>query len=105
MKQFASVFTACLLVSVAAVAAERKAEPVVDMNKIVYDVKDPALAKTWKESKIFEKVMAQGAKIDSKGQFYISTARWSGREMPATLSRARQEGRRLGLCKPSHPKR
>ena len=92
MKPFASVFTACLLISGVAVAAEHKAEPVVDMNKIVYDVKDPALAKTWKESKIFEKVMAQGAIMDSKGQFYISTARWAGREMPATLSRLVKKG-------------
>jgi hypothetical protein len=92
MKPFASAFTACLLASAAALAAERKAEPVVDMNKIVYDVKDSALAKTWKESKIFEKVMAQGAKIDSKGQFYISTARWAGPEMPATLSRLVKQG-------------
>jgi sugar lactone lactonase YvrE len=92
MKTFASIFTACLLASTASFAAERKAEPVVDMNKIVYDVKDPALAKAWNDSKIFEKVMAQGAKIDSKGQFYISTARWAGKEMPATLSRLVKQG-------------
>ena len=92
MKRFASVFTACLLVTAAAYATERKAEPVVDMNKIVYDIKDPALAKTWKESKIFEKVMAQGFKIDSKGNYYVSTARWSGREMPATVSRLVKKG-------------
>ena len=92
MKPFTSVIAAGLMVSGVAMAAEHKAEPVVDLNKIVYDVKDPALAKTWKDSKIFEKVMAQGAKIDSKGQFYISTARWAGKEMPATLSKLAKQG-------------
>ena len=28
----------------------------------------------------------QGVKIDSKGNFYVTTARWGGPEIPATLS-------------------
>ncbi len=92
MKSMISMFAVLALAAGTAAAAERKAEPVVDLNKIVYEIADPALAKTWKESKIFEKVLVQGAKIDSKGQFYLSTARWAGREMPATLSRLVKKG-------------
>lgn len=73
-------------------AFEHKPEPVVDMDRVVYQVDSPSLMKTWTESAIFGKVLIQGAKIDSKGDFYLSTARWEGREMPATLSRLVKKG-------------
>ena len=77
-------------------AAERKAEPVVDMNKIVYDVKDPALAKTWKESKIFEKVMAQGVQDRTPRAITTSRRRAGPAGDAGDAVASRQEGRRLG---------
>ena len=85
------------LLASSAVAAEMTAKPIVSLNRVTYAVEDPVLAKTWEESDIFEKVLIQGAKVDSSGNIYLSTARWAGREAPATLSLLVQDGKGWAL--------
>ncbi len=61
-------------------------EVVVEWNHIPYDL-DPAATKAYEDGKVYQKVLMQGAKVDSKGNIYVSTARWGGPEVPATLSK------------------
>lgn len=70
---------------------QARLEVVVEMNRLVYEVKSPGLRAAWEKSKIFGCALAQGAKVDARGQIYVSTARWGGREIPATLSRLVRE--------------
>jgi sugar lactone lactonase YvrE len=69
-----------------AAAEEIPYEVVVEWNHIPYDL-DPAAAKAYEDGKVYQKVLMQGAKVDSKGNIYVSTARWGGPEVPATLSK------------------
>jgi sugar lactone lactonase YvrE len=71
----------------AANADAPKAEVVVEWNSVPYDVKNPKIADAWRQSKIYGKALLQGAKVDSQGAIYASTARWAGTEIPATLSK------------------
>ena len=64
-----------------------KPEVVLEWNEIVYDVKDPDIARRWERSEIHGKMLMQGIKIDKDGNIYISTARWNGSESPSTLSK------------------
>jgi len=61
-------------------------EVVVEWVHIPYDL-DPAAAQAYEDGKIYKKVLMQGAKVDSKGNIYVSTARWGGPDVPATLSK------------------
>ena len=84
-------------------AAETPApEIVAEWNSLTYEVQDPAIAATWKGSEIYGKALIQGAKLDSQDNIYVSTARWGGREIPATLSRlAEKDGERVLVPYPS----
>lgn len=66
-------------------------EIVAEWNHIPYDL-EPAAAKAYEEGKVYQKVLMQGAKVDSKGNVYVSTARWGGPEVPATLSKVVTKG-------------
>jgi sugar lactone lactonase YvrE len=70
----------------------RTPEVVAEMNKLVYEVTSPALKKAWEDSKIFGRALVQGVKIDSQGNFYVSTARWAGKEIPGTVSKLVKKG-------------
>jgi len=61
-------------------------EIVAEWNHIPYDLA-PEAARAYEDGKIYKKVLMQGAKVDSKGNIYVSTARWGGPEVPATLSK------------------
>jgi sugar lactone lactonase YvrE len=61
-------------------------EVVVEWNHIPYDL-DPAATRAYEDGKLYTKVLMQGAKVDSLGNIYVSTARWGGPEVPATLSK------------------
>lgn len=69
-----------------------KVSVVAEWNSIPYIVKDAATRKIWEDSAIFGKALLQGAKVDAEGTIYASTARWAGKEMPATLSRLVKQG-------------
>jgi sugar lactone lactonase YvrE len=69
-----------------AAAEDIQYEVVVEWNHIPYDL-DGAAATAYEDGKVYKKVLMQGAKVDSKGNIYVSTARWGGPEVPATLSK------------------
>lgn len=78
--------------SCSALAAAPKLEVVAQWNRLSYDLGDAAAEKAYDEQQVYKKVLMQGAKVDSKGNIYVSTARWGGREIPATLSRLVKKG-------------
>jgi sugar lactone lactonase YvrE len=80
-----------------AVAAQPKLEVVAEWTRLSYDLGDPAAEKAYDEQQTYKKVLMQGAKVDSKGNIYVSTARWGGKEIPATLSKLVKKGKEWKL--------
>ena len=64
-----------------------KLEVVAEWNRLSFDLGDPAAEKAYEDQQVYKKVLMQGAKVDSRGNLYVSTARWGGPEVPATLSK------------------
>lgn len=62
-------------------------EVVAEWNSLRYEIQNPAIEKAWRRSAIYGQALMQGVKVDSKGTMYVSTARWGGKEIPATLSK------------------
>ncbi|MBL6930872.1 MAG: SMP-30/gluconolactonase/LRE family protein [Rhodospirillales bacterium] len=81
----------------AAVAGTPALEIVAEWNSLPYKISDPATRTMWESSKIFGQALVQGAKVDSQGNIYVSTARWGGKEIPATLSKLVKNGDRWDL--------
>ncbi|RKP51976.1 hypothetical protein D7S86_18120 [Pararobbsia silviterrae] len=71
----------------AAEPAIPKTEVVAEWNRLPFDTGDAAADKAYNDNQIYKKVLLQGVKVDSKGNMYVSTARWGGPEVPATLSK------------------
>ncbi|SET97551.1 L-dopachrome tautomerase-related protein [Paracoccus homiensis] len=67
-------------------------EVIAEWVSLPYIVVDTATKSTWENSELFGKALVQGAKVDSQGNFYVSTARWGGKEIPATLSKLVKTG-------------
>lgn len=86
-----------VLVSSAAWAQGPKLEVVAEWNRLSYDLGDKAAEKAYDDQQVYKKVLMQGAKVDSKGNIYVSTARWGGKEIPATLSRLVKKGKEWKL--------
>lgn len=78
-------------------AAPPKLEVVAEWARLSYDLGDPAAEKAYDDQQVWKKVLMQGAKVDSRGNIYVSTARWGGREIPATLSRLVKRGKEWKL--------
>ena len=66
---------------------KKKLEIIAEWNSLPYKTEDQNTAKKWEQSDIYGKALIQGAKLDSEGNIYVSTARWAGAEIPATLSK------------------
>ena len=64
----------------AATAGTVEYEIVAEWNSLPYDVPSP-------EGRAYKKALMQGVKVDSKGNVYVTTARWGGPDVPATLSK------------------
>lgn len=64
---------------------------VAEWNKLSYDLGDAAAEKAYEDNQVYKKVLMQGVKVDSTGTMYVSTARWNGPEVPATLSKLVQK--------------
>ncbi|WP_109466894.1 SMP-30/gluconolactonase/LRE family protein [Albibacillus kandeliae] len=73
-------------------AQDHQPEVVAEWNSLPYAVKDEATRTAWEQSAIFGKALMQGAKVDSAGNIYVSTARWGGPEIPSTLSKLVKNG-------------
>lgn len=89
------VFVAALTaISSAAMADDQmaKASVVAEWNSLPYIVNNAETRKTWEESDIYGQALLQGTKVDADGNIYASTARWGGKEIPATLSKLVKQG-------------
>jgi len=73
-------------------ASAGEAEPVVRWNSLSYQVQNPEIAARWSASSLYGKALVQGLKFDSAGEMYVTTARWGGREIPATVSKLVKNG-------------
>ncbi|BEU98813.1 SMP-30/gluconolactonase/LRE family protein (plasmid) [Acidovorax sp. DW039] len=73
-------------------AGPRKVEIVAEWNRLSFDLGDKAAEKAYDEQQTYKKVLMQGVKADSKDNLYVSTARWGGKEVPATLSKLVRKG-------------
>lgn len=62
-------------------------EVVAQWDRIQYDLGDAAAEKAYNDSQVYRKVLMQGVQVDAQGNLYVSTARWGGAEVPATVSR------------------
>jgi len=80
-----------------ALAAQPKLEVVAEWTRLSYDLGDPVAEKAYEDQQVWKKVLMQGAKVDSKGNIYVSTARWGGKEIPATLSKLVKKGKEWKL--------
>lgn len=83
--------------STAGFAAGPKLEVVAEWTRLHYDLGDAAAEKAYDDAQTWKKVLMQGAKVDSKGNIYVSTARWGGKEIPATLSKLVKKGKEWKL--------
>ena len=73
-------------------AKAAKLEVVAEWNRHSDDLGDAEAERAYDKNEIYKKVLMQGAKVDSKGNIYVSTARWGGKEVPATLSKLVKKG-------------
>jgi sugar lactone lactonase YvrE len=89
----AALALAVALTATIAVASPPKLEVVAEWTRLHYDLGDPAAERAYDEQQVWRKVLMQGAKVDSKGNIYVSTARWGGKEIPATLSKLVKKGK------------
>jgi len=69
-----------------------KLEVVAQWDSLPYLVKDKTTKQRWEQSDLFGKALMQGVKVDKESQLYVTTARWGGPEIPATLSRLKKQG-------------
>ncbi|MET1416012.1 L-dopachrome tautomerase-related protein [Roseibium sp. HPY-6] len=67
-------------------------EVFAEWNSLPYKVASEDIRSTWENSGIFGQALIQGAKVDSQGNIYVSTARWGGEEIPSTLSKLVRNG-------------
>ncbi len=85
-----SAFLAAALVTTAQAADEL--EIIAEWNSLPYAVTDENTKAAWQASDMYGKALIQGAKIDSQGNIYVSTARWGGKDIPSTLSKLVRKG-------------
>ncbi len=73
-------------------AQDQSAEPVVRLNALTYQAGDADIQKRWDASPLKGKALVQGLKFDSAGDMYVTTARWGGADIPATVSKLVKAG-------------
>ncbi|WP_416798125.1 L-dopachrome tautomerase-related protein [Ciceribacter azotifigens] len=79
-------------------AADNTPKSVARWNSLPYKLDDRQAAEKWKASPLFGKTLAQGLKFDSAGSMYVTTARWGGADMPATVSKIVKTGDKYELA-------
>jgi sugar lactone lactonase YvrE len=100
MKQVLKSLTTAVgiaLIATSLSAQAPKLEVVAEWSRLRYDLGDKAAEKAYDDQQLHKKVLMQGAKVDSKGNIYVSTARWGGKEIPATLSKLVKRGKEWKL--------
>ena len=73
-------------------AQDMAVEPIARMNSLTYQVEDAKLRERWDASALKGKALVQGLKFDSAGTMYVTTARWGGADIPATVSKLVKAG-------------
>jgi len=73
-------------------AEDVQLEVIAEWNSLPYRLEDQQIREAWEKSELYGKALIQGIKVDSSGTIYVSTARWGGKEIPATLSRLEKAG-------------
>ncbi len=93
-KSICSVFVGVQLFAISAAANDNNLQPeiIAQWNSLPYQIENTQLKEKWEKSEIFGKALIQGAKLDSNGNIYVSTARWGGPEIPATMSKLVKKG-------------
>jgi sugar lactone lactonase YvrE len=62
-------------------------EVVAQWDRVQYDLGDAVAEKAYNDTETYKKVLMQGVQVDAQGNLYVSTARWGGKDVPATLSK------------------
>ena len=93
LKKTALSGAVCVSLSFSSYASETLVpEIVAEWNSLPYSLSDPERRQNWLNSELHGKAPMQGLKIDSKGNMYVSTARWNGKDIPATVSKLVKSG-------------
>ncbi|WP_439839414.1 L-dopachrome tautomerase-related protein [Aeromonas caviae] len=71
-------------------SAEQKLEVVASWSSLPYQIEDNKVKERWLNSSLYGKALMQGVKVDQQSNLYVSTARWGGPEIPATLSKLKR---------------
>jgi sugar lactone lactonase YvrE len=82
-----SFLTLTLLSATVIAAPEPQLEIVAEWDSLPYLIKDKDIKQRWENSDLYGKALMQGVKVDKESQLYVTTARWGGPEIPATLSK------------------
>ncbi|MBN9671537.1 SMP-30/gluconolactonase/LRE family protein [Labrenzia aggregata] len=92
-KAATAAFAGAVLASWSAGAQDvPRPEVVAEWNSLPYRIVSEDLQSVWEKSDLHGKALVQGAKVDSDGTIYVSTARWGGPDIPATLSKLVKDG-------------
>lgn len=91
LKKVSTTIALTLALTAPAVASS-DLEVIAKWNSLPYVVNDAATRAAWESSEVFGQTLIQGAKLDSQGNIYVSTARWGGADIPATLSKLVPDG-------------
>ncbi|KAA8597646.1 L-dopachrome tautomerase-related protein [Vibrio cyclitrophicus] len=87
-----SLLTLTLLSTSVMAASSPELEVVAEWNSLTYQITDKATQQRWEKSALYGKALMQGVKVDKESELYVTTARWGGPEIPATLSRLKKDG-------------
>lgn len=68
-----------------------KLEIVAEWDALTYVIKDKQIKQRWEKSDMYGKALMQGVKVDKNSEMYVSTARWGGADIPATLSKLKKQ--------------
>ncbi len=92
-----SLLTLILLSTSVMAAQEPKLEIVAEWNSLPYLIKDKQIKQRWETSELYGKALMQGVKVDKQSEIYVTTARWGGPEIPATLSKLKKTSQGYAL--------
>lgn len=89
LMRLAGTALACLplLAACGGSSDEPRLEVVAQWDRLQYDLGDAAAEAAYNASQTYKKVLMQGVQVDAQGNMYVSTARWGGKDVPATISK------------------
>lgn len=97
MKTRSIVLPLTLSLLATSVIAAPKLDVVAEWDSLPYQIKDNTIKQRWEKSDLYGKALMQGVKVDKQSELYVTTARWGGPEIPATLSKLKKTGNEYKL--------